>query len=117
MPSYWLLRLFQVEILSHYGTEFFCPLSQLKVYGVSEFEVIDSLVDGDEASDDLPEVPIEQREMPTDLKKEDHKRKQSLSVANMCNKYFLFKIISYNTIFLNRDKWNANRFEKGRPQA
>nr|XP_045609726.1 uncharacterized protein LOC123765258 isoform X2 [Procambarus clarkii]XP_045609727.1 uncharacterized protein LOC123765258 isoform X2 [Procambarus clarkii] len=35
----------KVEVLSHYGSEFFCPLSLFRIYGLSEFEVIDTIED------------------------------------------------------------------------
>lgn len=35
----------KVEVLSHYGSEFFCPISLFRIYGLSEFEVIDTIED------------------------------------------------------------------------
>ena len=32
----------KVEILSHYGTEHYCPISQFKIYGLSEVEIMDA---------------------------------------------------------------------------
>ena len=31
----------QVEILSHYGTHYYCTVSNVRVYGASEYEVLD----------------------------------------------------------------------------
>ena len=53
----------QVEVLSHYGTEYYCPVSLFRVFGVSEFEVIDSMEDGGDDIDDddqMIELSIEQ---------------------------------------------------------
>ncbi|XP_047741773.1 uncharacterized protein LOC108665857 isoform X2 [Hyalella azteca] len=61
----------KVEILSHYGTEYYCPISLFEVYGVSEFEVIDSLEDG---SEELEEEHVEQ----TPPKKEENKEHSML---------------------------------------
>ena len=32
----------QVEVVSHYGTEHYCPISLFRVYGNNEYEVLDS---------------------------------------------------------------------------
>jgi len=48
----------KVEILSHHGNEYFCPVSMFKVYGISEIDLItedepeDEEDPGDEAQDD-----------------------------------------------------------------
>lgn len=47
---------FQVEVLSHYGSEFFCPISLFRIYGLSEFEVIDTIEDVSEDSEDSEET-------------------------------------------------------------
>lgn len=39
---------------SHYGSEFFCPISLFRIYGLSEFEVIDTVEEPEE-----PEEPEE----------------------------------------------------------
>ena len=44
-----------MEVLSYYGSEFFCPISLFRVYGVSEYEVIDTIEDGPEDNDE-PDV-------------------------------------------------------------
>ena len=33
---------------SHYGHEYFCPISLFRIYGLSEFEVIDTVEDAEE---------------------------------------------------------------------
>lgn len=40
----------KVEILSHHGNEYFCPISSFKIYGVSEIELIGA--DDDDDDDD-----------------------------------------------------------------
>lgn len=44
----------KVEVHSHYGSEFFCPISLFRIYGLSEFEVIDTVEEPEE-----PEEPEE----------------------------------------------------------
>ncbi|KAF2368372.1 SUN domain [Trinorchestia longiramus] len=57
----------KVEILSHYGSEYYCPVSLFQVYGVSEFEVIDSMEDGGE---EIEEEPVDLAELKKEEKKE-----------------------------------------------
>ncbi|KAK8407805.1 hypothetical protein O3P69_002385 [Scylla paramamosain] len=38
----------KVEVHSHYGPEYFCPISLFRIYGLSEFEVIDTVEDAEE---------------------------------------------------------------------
>ncbi|XP_045130577.1 SUN domain-containing ossification factor-like isoform X2 [Portunus trituberculatus] len=38
----------KVEVHSHYGHEYFCPISLFRIYGLSEFEVIDTVEDSEE---------------------------------------------------------------------
>lgn len=40
----------KVEIMSHHGSEHYCPISQFKIFGISEIELIGS--DGDDDDDD-----------------------------------------------------------------
>jgi len=42
----------KVEILSHHGTEHYCPISQFKIYGISEIELIGSDDEEDKNDDD-----------------------------------------------------------------
>lgn len=42
---------------SHYGSEFFCPISLFRIYGLSEFEVIDTAEEPEEQEE--PEVFLE----------------------------------------------------------
>lgn len=42
----------RVEILSHHGTEHYCPISMFRVYGISEFELVGVEQDEDEDDDD-----------------------------------------------------------------
>lgn len=59
-------KFIKVEMLSHHGSEHFCPISQFKVYGTSEFEVLEkessqhsAHIDDDEDDEiiDIPDVP------------------------------------------------------------
>merc|ERR1712071_215000 len=40
----WVLfgKFVKVEVVSHYGTEHYCPISLFRVYGNNEYEVLDS---------------------------------------------------------------------------
>lgn len=40
---------------SHYGSEFFCPISLFRIYGLSEFEVIDTAEEPEDPEE--PEEP------------------------------------------------------------
>ena len=42
----------KVEILSHHGTEHYCPISHFKIFGISEIELIGSDDDDDKNDDD-----------------------------------------------------------------
>ncbi|XP_060803251.1 uncharacterized protein LOC106136859 isoform X1 [Amyelois transitella] len=64
-------KFIKVEMLSHHGSEHYCPISLFKVYGTSEFEVLEkessqhaALIDDDEDDDviDIPDVPIVETE-------------------------------------------------------
>lgn len=59
-------KFIKVEMLSHHGSEHFCPISLFKVYGTSEFEVLEkessqhsAHIDDDEDDEiiDIPDVP------------------------------------------------------------
>ena len=53
----------KVEILSHYGTEHYCPISQFKIYGLSEIEIMDADDEEHESSQLLtPEVKLDPAE-------------------------------------------------------
>ena len=41
-------KFIKVELLSHYGSEHFCPISLFRAYGTSEFEVLETETEGDE---------------------------------------------------------------------
>jgi hypothetical protein len=41
-----------VEIFSHHGSEHYCPISQFKIFGISEIELIGGDDDDDDKSDD-----------------------------------------------------------------
>ena len=58
-------------MLSHYGTEYYCPVSLFRVFGVSEFEVIDSMEDGSEdIEDEQLEIVPESKEVKDNMKGE-----------------------------------------------
>ncbi|XP_042221580.1 uncharacterized protein LOC121866057 isoform X3 [Homarus americanus] len=54
----------KVEVLSHYGSEFFCPISLFRIYGLSEFEVIDTIEDStdNDDNDETFSEPFEEEE-------------------------------------------------------
>lgn len=56
----------KVEILSHHGTEHYCPVSLFKIYGISEIELIGA--DEDDVDDDLQHdlTPVSPTETPSD---------------------------------------------------
>jgi hypothetical protein len=48
----------RVEILSHHGSEHYCPVSMFKVYGISEIDLITE-DDPDDDPDDDPEETVD----------------------------------------------------------
>lgn len=64
-------KFIKVEMLSHHGSEHYCPISLFKVYGTSEFEVLEkensqhpAHIDEDEDDEiiDVPDVPAAETE-------------------------------------------------------
>ncbi|KAM3959123.1 SUN domain-containing ossification factor [Aphomia sociella] len=64
-------KFIKVEMLSHHGSEHYCPISLFKVYGTSEFEVLEkessqhaAHIDEDEDDDiiDVPDLPAAETE-------------------------------------------------------
>ncbi|CAG5048275.1 unnamed protein product [Parnassius apollo] len=64
-------KFIKVEMLSHHGSEHYCPISLFKVYGTSEFEVLEkessqhpAHIDEDEDDEiiDVPDVPAAEKE-------------------------------------------------------
>ncbi|XP_013181245.1 PREDICTED: SUN domain-containing ossification factor isoform X1 [Papilio xuthus] len=64
-------KFIKVEMLSHHGSEHYCPISLFKVYGTSEFEVLEkessqhsAHIDEDEDDEiiDVPDVPTAETE-------------------------------------------------------
>lgn len=64
-------KFIKVEMLSHHGSEHYCPISLFKVYGTSEFEVLEkensqhpAHIDEDEDDDiiDVPDIPAVETE-------------------------------------------------------
>nr|XP_026490442.1 SUN domain-containing ossification factor isoform X1 [Vanessa tameamea] len=64
-------KFIKVELLSHHGSEHYCPISLFKVYGTSEFEVLEkessqhsSHIDDDEDDEiiDVPDIPAAETE-------------------------------------------------------
>ncbi|XP_023941042.1 SUN domain-containing ossification factor isoform X2 [Bicyclus anynana] len=64
-------KFIRVELLSHHGSEHYCPISLFKVYGTSEFEVLEkessqhsAHIDEDEEDEiiDVPDVPAAEAE-------------------------------------------------------
>lgn len=49
-------------MLSHYGSEFFCPISLFRIYGLSEFEVIDTNEDSTEESEEQFTDPFDEQQ-------------------------------------------------------
>ncbi|XP_049870627.1 SUN domain-containing ossification factor isoform X2 [Pectinophora gossypiella] len=64
-------KFIKVEMLSHHGSEHYCPISLFKVYGTSEFEVLEkessqhsTPIDEDEDDEiiDVPDIPATESE-------------------------------------------------------
>ncbi|XP_041982413.1 SUN domain-containing ossification factor isoform X2 [Aricia agestis] len=63
-------KFIKVEMLSHHGSEHYCPISLFKVYGTSEFEVLEKessqhsahIDDEDDEIIDVPDVPATETE-------------------------------------------------------
>lgn len=64
-------KFIKVEMLSHHGSEHYCPISLFKVYGTSEFEVLEkensqhpAHIDEDEDDEiiDIPDIPAAETE-------------------------------------------------------
>ncbi|XP_076064358.1 uncharacterized protein LOC143038689 isoform X2 [Oratosquilla oratoria] len=55
-------KFIKVEVLSHYGTEFFCPISLFRIYGLSEFEVLETEDAPVEEEEDLEAAREEEKE-------------------------------------------------------
>lgn len=69
-------KFIKVEMLSHHGSEHYCPVSLFKVYGTSEFEVLEkenaqhsAHIDEDEEDEiiDVPDVPAAETETSKNL--------------------------------------------------
>ncbi|XP_063838996.1 SUN domain-containing ossification factor [Ostrinia nubilalis] len=69
-------KFIKVEMLSHHGSEHYCPISLFKVYGTSEFEVLEkenaqhsAHIDEDEEDEiiDVPDVPAAETETSKNL--------------------------------------------------
>lgn len=58
-------------MLSHYGSEFFCPISLFRIYGLSEFEVIDTIEDPNEDNDEAEDTEILEEQDKKKTKGED----------------------------------------------
>ncbi|XP_042862014.1 SUN domain-containing ossification factor-like isoform X3 [Penaeus japonicus] len=77
----------KVEVLSHYGSEFFCPISLFRIYGLSEFEVIDTIEDVSEDSEDSEETFTEAVEEEHSGKKPKDEGKPSVIPAVLKNMF------------------------------
>lgn len=77
----------KVEVLSHYGSEFFCPISLFRIYGLSEFEVIDTIEDVSEDSEDSEETFTEAVEEENSGKKHKDEGKPSVIPAVLKNMF------------------------------
>ncbi|XP_068237677.1 SUN domain-containing ossification factor isoform X2 [Palaemon carinicauda] len=64
----------KVEVTSNYGSEFYCPISTFQIYGLSEFEVIDTIEDPVEDNDDDNEPFIDPPEEITRKKSKDESK-------------------------------------------
>lgn len=56
---------------SHYGSEFFCPISLFRIYGLSEFEVIDTIEDPNEDHEEAEDTEILEEQDKKKTKGED----------------------------------------------
>ncbi|XP_066963494.1 LOW QUALITY PROTEIN: SUN domain-containing ossification factor [Macrobrachium rosenbergii] len=61
----------KVEVTSNYGSEFYCPISTFQIFGLSEFEVIDTIEDPVEDTDDENEAFTDPPEEVTKKKGKD----------------------------------------------
>lgn len=75
----------KVEVNSHYGSEFFCPISLFRIYGLSEFEVIDTAEEPEDPED--PEEPEIFSETQTDEKRSKEEGKPSVIPAVIKNMF------------------------------
>lgn len=69
-------KFIKVEMLSHHGSEHYCPISLFKLYGTSEFEVLEkessqhsAHIDEDEEDEiiDVPDIPVAETETSKNL--------------------------------------------------
>lgn len=70
-------KFIKVELHSHYGSEHYCPISLFRVYGTSEFEVLETevevhesvpnIADGDDDDDDEEHLDLDTGEPPKTL--------------------------------------------------
>ena len=59
-------KFLKLEVLSHYGTEHYCPVSLLKVFGVSEYEAMseeDAVSAGISSGDNTAEYALDEEEV------------------------------------------------------
>jgi len=83
----------KVEILSHHGSEHYCPVSMFKVYGISEIDLIteDEPADGhDDASEDTVDDELREHIIVKTIKEAVHKvvnvfRPQNVSLVATLN--------------------------------
>ncbi|XP_064083177.1 SUN domain-containing ossification factor-like isoform X2 [Macrobrachium nipponense] len=68
----------KVEVTSNYGSEFYCPISTFQIFGLSEFEVIDTIEDPVEDTDDENEPFIDPTEDITKKKSPKDEGKQGV---------------------------------------
>ncbi|XP_059094284.1 uncharacterized protein LOC131889236 isoform X2 [Tigriopus californicus] len=71
----------KIEILSHHGSEHYCPISMFRIFGISEIELIGRDDDDDDDDDDDHQQNIHQppTEAALELEKEPPKKKDIVS--------------------------------------
>ncbi|XP_041446484.1 SUN domain-containing ossification factor isoform X2 [Xenopus laevis] len=71
------IKYIKVELISHFGSEHFCPLSLIRVFGTSMVEEYEEIVDS-QYSSERPELYDEDEDYPIDYNTRDDKSSKNL---------------------------------------
>ncbi|KAM8930620.1 SUN domain-containing ossification factor [Pelodytes ibericus] len=74
------IKYIKVELISHFGSEHFCPLSLIRVFGTSMVEEYEEIVDSQYQSE-RPELYDEDEDYPIDFNRDDKSSKNLLGSA------------------------------------
>ncbi|CAH2311840.1 Hypothetical predicted protein [Pelobates cultripes] len=74
----------KVELISHFGSEHFCPLSLIRVFGTSMVEEYEEIVDSQYQSE-RPDLYDEDEDYPIDFNRDDKASKNLLGSATILN--------------------------------